>query len=316
MHVAIIGGAGTIGSTAAFSLTSRNTNVDVTLVDVAQAKHGHATDLTHANCHVANPAGSVTAATDGTGTIETADLESDAVEDADCIVVTASTSRPEGGAQRGGRMHFLEGNRRIAEEIGDRLQSIEPRPLICVTNPLDRITHRLWTASGWPRQSVLGYSLSETARLADWLAQWADADPAAVSCPVLGEHGERIVPAFSRATIDGDPISISAEEREAAIEFVLDAPYDVIDARGPAESSRWVTGRGVALLAEAVLRDEVVDPICLSVPLEGEYGIEDVCLSVPVTLSADGWDRIHEWELSAWESNRLATAGDAVSKSL
>lgn len=316
MHVAVIG-TGSIGSTVAYTLAIDDPSLDVTLVDVdTDAAYAHAKDVRHARCHAAHPVGRPAGGPAADVTVESADPGPDALEDADCVVVTASVERVPESEQRGGRLTYLEGNLAIADEIGGWLGEIEPRPLICVTNPMDRITYRLWSASGWPRQSVLGYSLSETARLADWFARREGVSPGDVSCPILGEHGENIVPAFSRATVEGSSVSLSAEERQDALDFVRDAPYDVIEHRGAADSSRWVSGRGVALLAERLLADDVDDPICLSVPLDGEYGLEDVCLSVPVELDAGGWNRIVEWDLSDWERERLTRAYEAVDESL
>ena len=315
MNVAIVGGGGTIGSTVAYDLLTGPNAVDVTVIDTDEgAAYGHATDLRHATRHVSHPTGRASRST--YGTVETATPGPDGLADADCIVVTASAPRTSGGAERGGRMTFLERNIEIAEEIGSWLREVEPGALLCVTNPVDRITHRLYAESGWPREHVLGYSLSETARMAHWIADHEGVSPSAVSCPMLGEHGESLVPVFSRATVAGRPLSLTEDERKAALDFVRDAPYDVIAHRGPEDSSRWVTGRGVAGIVEALSSDDVDEPVCLSVPLEGEYGAEGVCLSVPVTLSSNGWSEIHEWELSAWERERMAAAAGAVRSSL
>jgi len=314
MHVAVVG-SGTIGSTVAYDLATGPDAIDVTLIDTdGDAAYGHATDLRHATRHVSHPTG--TASRDRYGTVETAPPGPDALSDADCIVATASAPRTAGGAERGGRMTFLERNLSIAEEIGGWLRELEPRALLTVTNPVDRITHRLWAESGWPREHLLGYSLSETARMADWIAEREGVSPADVACPMLGEHGEHLVPAFSRATVDGRPLSLTEGEREAALDFVREAPYDVIAHRGPEDSSRWVTARGVAGIVEALSSDGVDEPVCLSVPLDGEYGQQGVSLSVPVTLSSDGWSEIHEWELSTWERERMAAAAGAVRSSL
>ncbi|WP_331233956.1 malate dehydrogenase [Natronorarus salvus] len=315
MHVAVIGGGGTIGSTVAYDLVTGQHAVDVTLIDTDEdAAYGHATDIRHATRHVSHPTGR--ASRGRYGTIEHEPPGPDALSGADCIVVTASAPRVSGGAERGGRMTFLDRNLGMAEEVGGWLREVEPRALLCVTNPVDRITHRLWAESGWPREHVLGYSLSETARMADWIADHEGASPSDVSCPMLGEHGEHLVPAFSRATVEGRPLALTEDECRAALDFVRDAPYDVIAHRGPGDSSRWVTGRGVAGIVEALSSNDVDDPVCLSVPLDGEYGAEDVCLSVPLTLSPEGWSEIHEWELSDWERERMTAAAKAVRSSL
>lgn len=317
MNVCVIGGGGTIGSTLAYTLAVRAPDIDVTLLDVDRPlAEAHAMDIRHATYHLGHPVGRPSHPTGGPGRIETDTPGPRAVDGADCLVVTASAPRPPGGSQRGGRMTFLERNREIAAEIGTWLREVDPRPLVCVTNPMDRIAYSLWEACEWPRTSIIGYSLSEEARLADWFARRFDTSPAVVSCPIVGEHGEYIVPVFSRATIDGESVSVSETDRRAALDFVRDAPYDIIQARGPEHSSRWVTAQGVGLLVERILRDDLDHPVCLSVPLDGEYGYEDVCLSVPIALTDDGWSEIYEWDLSTWERRRFDAAYRAVYDSL
>jgi len=144
--------------------------------------------------------------------------------------------------------------------------------------------------------------------LADELARRFDAAYEEVYCPVMGEHGEHIVPVFSRATVGGEPVSLSSAERTAVLDYTRQIPYDIIDVRGAEGTSRWVTGRGVSTLVQSLLAGGVDDPICLSTPLAGEYGYEDVCLSVPVRLSASGVSEILEWDLAADERERLDAA--------
>lgn len=131
-------------------------------------------------------------------------------------------------------------------------------------------------------------------------------------CPVLGEHGEHVVPVFSRATVGGDPVEFSKPEREDILEYVRDVPYDVLKLRGASDSSRWVTARGIASIVRR-LEDGLADaPVCLSTPLSGEYGFEGISLSVPVRLGEDGVASIIEWDLTDEERTALEDAYHAV----
>jgi len=312
MDVLLIGGGGTIGSTVAYTLSVLRPAANVVLADPrADHTEGHAIDLRHSTCHVAHAAGRPEFGDGPVGSVTAEPLTASLVSDADCLVVTASVSRPLDGVERGGRYAFLEGNLEVAEDVGAVLREASPTPTVVVSNPLDRITHRLWEASKWPRRSIVGYSLSETARVADVLSRIADVPPGEIDCPVLGEHGEHLVPAFSRATAGGEPLDLSAEERERTLEFARDAAYEVIRRRGAADTSRWVSARGVACLVVGILEGGV-EPICLSTPLDGEYGLDGGCLGVPLSLSADGVERILEWELTEGERRRLAEAHEAV----
>ncbi|MFC6835357.1 malate dehydrogenase [Halomarina ordinaria] len=307
MQVTVIGGAGTIGAATAYTLALDRPTLDVALCDVERdAARGDATDVTHARAHVAHPVGRSSG--DRPGAVRAVDPGPGAIEDADVVVVAASGA----GTQTGGRMAAIEANRAVVDEVAAWFPEHAPRPVVTVTNPLDRMNYRLFRRVGWERSRFVGYALSETARVADELARRHGTTAERVSCPVVGEHGEHIVPLFSRASVDGDPLDLSAEEREAVTEYARRIPYDVIDWRGARHSSRWVTARGVAALTGRLLDGGLDTPVGLSTPLDGEYGYEGVSLGVPVTLDADGIDAVHEWDLPADERAALDAAYEAV----
>lgn len=307
--VTVVGGAGTIGTTAAAALGIDRPDVDVLLCDVErETAAGHATDLRHARCHASHALGP-----DGpTGDVTAVGPGPDAVRGADCVLVTASVRRPSGSTGRGGRDTFWPSNRDVADEVAGWLTEADPVPVVAVTNPVDRFLTRLHAESGWPRERFVGYSLSETARMADAIARRVGADPAEVDCPILGEHGESMVPAFSRATVAGEPLELPPEARTELLEYTKSVPYEVIARRGSEHSSRWVSGRGAALIVDSILDGGSDDAVCLSTPLDGEYGIEGVSLSVPVRLSAEGIGEILEWELSTEEREGLRAAAESV----
>lgn len=313
MNVLVIGAGGTIGSTVAYTISVLRPNVDITLVDLREnVTVGHAIDIRHSTRHVTHNIGRPDFKNVNIGTITVSDPDPELVTEANCIVFAASAPRSVSDAQRGSRLMFLEDNYTIVDEIADWVRPAEPTPIVVISNPLDQITDRFWKQMKWPRSCFLGYSLSETARIADELARRFDTSPNRVYCPVLGEHGEYIVPAFSRATIDGEPLSLSQQDRQEIIEYACDAPYNVIELRGTEETSRWVSSRGVASLVVRVLEGGVEKPVCLSTPLEGEYSFEDICLSVPVTFSETGINEIIEWSLSESEWERFKAAEESV----
>lgn len=307
-EIAIIG-AGTIGSTVAYTLTTTY-GCDVRLLDInGELAAGHTSDIEHANAHVTHSIG----ADASSGSIQAVAPRRGAIGDADCVVVTASIERPD---TEGRRLTFLEGNRAVIDDIAEWMRSADPRPVVVVSNPVDRLTYRLWKRTDWPRERFVGYSLSETARLAALVAEREGVRPEAVSIPVLGEHGEHMVPAFSRATIDGEPYRPPPTVQLDLLSATKEAPYDIIEQRGPEETSRWVSGRGVALLTQSIVTGGCDEAVCLSTPLDGEYGESDVCLSVPVTLDSDGVAEIREWELSDGERTNLTAAADSIRETL
>lgn len=319
MHVTVIGGAGSVGSSVAYTLAVTIPEVRLRMVDVrSDTVAGHGTDIEHAMNHRVHPVGEALASDvqGGKPPVTSMPPDSTIVEDTDCIVVVYNVSRTESAVQRGGRESYFEHNREVADEIGSWMADSDPCPVVVVTNPVDRITHRLWTQSGWPRDYFLGYSLSETARAAAEIGRLFDVDSGIVSCPMMGEHGEHVVPVFSQTTIGDEAVEFTRDQRQQILEYVRDVPYDIMRQRGPDESSRWVSGRGAAAVVHALHNGGTDDPVCLSVPLDGEYGYTGVCLSVPVVLSPRGWDSIEQWSLSRWERNRLDAAYGHLSSPL
>ncbi|AHG02161.1 hypothetical protein HALLA_19880 (plasmid) [Halostagnicola larsenii XH-48] len=312
MHVAIIGGASTIGSTVAYTLATKDPTMDISLVDKApEPAWAHAMDITHSKYHGTDaPVDERTAASYGTVTgVGTDEMSS---IDPDLVVLTAAAPRPDDAADRGVRKAELEANRAIADDVATQLQSIDPVPVVVLTNPIDRITYRLWTQLGWPREKFIGYSLSETARTAHAIADLQGVHPSRVSCPVMGEHGEGIVPIFSRARVGEASVSLTPEQESEVLEYVRDVPFEIASKRGAGETSRWVTSAGVAKVVRSMLSGETTSPGCLSTPLSGEYGFDDGCLSVPVSVDSTGVTAIHEWELADTEYERLVDAFESV----
>jgi len=311
MHVAIIGGAGTVGSTTAYTLATQRPEIDVSLLDVDEdGAEGHAIGIRHARTLDRLPQfgnhGPM-------GAVSSGPSESASLADADLAVVTASVPRPADSAERGGRAAFLDRNLELASEIGAALREHDPIPVVAVSNPVDRIAYRIWEETGWDRSYVMGYSLSETARAADRIASLRGVPANDVYCPMAGEHGEHVVPLFSRLRIGGEPAALTDTERQTVTDYVRDIPFDVIALRGAEETSRWVTGQGVARLLSGIVDGGFDgDPIALSVPLDGEYGLEDVCLSVPVELSRTGVERILEWDLPEREREGLRAAAESI----
>ena len=314
MHVAIIGGASTIGTTVAYTLAGLAPSVDVTLVDINEgAAWGHATDISHARYHFANAPGGRDhlgaagfASTDSAGVEDLPDL------DPDLLVFNAAVPQPEDATDRDARDAELDRNLPIVDDVSETLSALSPTPLLVVTNPIDRFTYRFHDNLGWPRSYFMGYALSEAARAADALGDHLGVHPNDVHCPILGEHGEHMVPAFSRVTVDGEPVEVPADEHEAIREYVLSIPFEIAEERGVAETSRWVTSAGITRVVRTMAADGAAEPVCLSTPLDGEYGYDGVALKVPVTLDADGVAEIHEWDLSADEMAGLREAYEVV----
>jgi len=323
MHVAIIGGASTIGSTVAYTLAGLAPTVDVSLVDIDEgAAWAHATDISHASYHFSNaPGASDGYAAEAVGTVRPATPDELADLAPDLLVFNAAAPQPEDATDRGAREAELERNRSIVEDVAEDLGPLDPTPLLVVTNPIDRLVYHFYTLLEWPRRCFMGYSLSETARAADAIAESLGVHRNDVYCPMMGEHGENVVPVFSRARVGDDPVEISDDDRADVREYVRDVPFQIAKERGVEETSRWVTSAGVTRVIRSIAAgadagtestSSPTGPFCLSTPLDGEYGFEDVALSVPVDLDDGGVGTIREWDLADEEREQLAEAYEAV----
>lgn len=313
MHVAIIGGASTIGATAASALVGRFPTAQITLIDVDEAAaRGQARDLRHGAYHHADAPRESGSGIEG-GTVRA--IHPDRIDSIspDVAIVTANVGeQPEEPLDRDFRTRRVDDRMVFLEDIGRQLEAIGPLPTLVVTNPVDRVTYYLWRSLEWSREQFIGYSLSEAARAAAAIGRHLETHPNRVWCPTLGEHGERLVLAFSQATVDGEPVGIDEAAKAAIRERVLDTPIEIANARGVADSSRWVTSAGILRVVTALCGTATDRPMCLSVPVDGEYGLQDGCLSLPVMVGPTGVTRVIEWELPDDELSQLHAAHEGI----
>jgi malate dehydrogenase len=146
---------------------------------------------------------------------------------------------------------------------------------------------------------VVGYSLNDTLRLRTSIAASLGVSVARVEAWVLGEHGDGAVPIFSRVRVDGEPVTLSSTQRDAALDFV-GGWYRRHVALDSGRSSTWTSGAGVARMVAALAAGDG-EPWVGSVFLEGEYGLNGVALGVPLTLGPRGVERVLEWDLAPAE---------------
>ena len=178
-----------------------------------------------------------------------------------------------------------------------------------VTNPVDPLCTWIQRRTGIDRARVLGYTLNDSLRLRTGIAKALRVDPGTVDAWVLGEHGDACVPLFERVRVGGGPVYLTPEMRAEAEEF-LRTWYVRHVALDSGRSSTWTSGVGVAAMVDAVATgSDELWPV--SLVLEGEYGIEGVALSVPVSLG-DGTAVIHEWPLSPEEQDGFERAAALV----
>ena len=294
MKVALFGGAGGVGASAAFNLLLAPEHHELVIVDTRpEMVVSHVMDLQQVLEQ--GGSGSVRAGEPGD------------MRDADVVVITACA--PE--ALTHTRLSFLARNVAIVRGVGRGLGPDWSGVVLMVTNPVDPLVTLFQRETGIDRRRVIGYTLNDSLRLRTGIALALGLDRGRVDAWVLGEHGDASVPLFTRVTVDGEPVELTSEQRTAAAEFNRGwfARHKGLDA---GRSSTWTSGLGAARMIAAIGGDGATRQFPASVVLDGEYGIEGVSVSVPVTIGRHGVEQIHEWELSAGERASLHAAADAV----
>jgi len=298
----VIIGAGSVGTAYIYALLQTGLVSEIALIDLDdKVVAGEVMDLSHGLPFI--PPVSIHAGS-----------YSDC-RDAHIIVITAGAKQKSGQS----RTDMVKNNASIIKSICGQIENHPTKAvLIMVTNPVDTLTYVALDYLGWPRQRVLGSgTVLDSARLKYMLSEHCRVDARNVHAYVLGEHGDSEVVAWSMAHIAGVPIKHycricqgcnSRREHKRISEQVRDSAYHIIDYKG---STYYGIGMSLVRISEAILRDEH-SVLTVSVKLEGEYGIKDLCLSVPCVVGENGIERIIDAKLPAEEDEALRASADVL----
>jgi malate dehydrogenase len=292
VKVTIVGGAGGVGASTAFNLALLRGGHDVVLVDNRpEMITSHVMDLDQ-----------VLELSPGC-TVRGGELRD--VRDADVVVLISATPITAGTP----RVEYLARNALIADELAGELTASWAGTILVVTNPVDPIVTRLQQRIGLDRRRVLGYTINDSLRFRTGLARALGVPPGAVEAWVLGEHGDKAVPLFDRVDVNGERVRLTAEQAAAAEEYFR-SWYVIHVALDSGRSSTWTSGLGVARMVSALDGEGELWPA--SLVLQGEYGIDGVAVTVPVTIGHTGAERIHEWDLEQGELEALRASAEFV----
>jgi len=280
--MAIIG-AGNVGATLAL-FTLQKELARVVLLDIVPGlAQGKALDLSQAA-----PVLGYDARIKGTENYED-------IADSDLVVITAGLARKPGMS----RADLLDKNSRIVSQVASRVKQTAPAAvIIMVTNPLDVMAYVAMKRTGFPRERVLGMAgVLDAARFRLFIAQELDIQAEDVEAIVLGSHGDRMVPLVGHSTVGQRSLSevLSYGKIEALVQRTRGAGAEIVGLLK--ESSAFYAPAASALLmAEAILKDKKwVLPA--SVFAQGEYGLKDVFVGLPVKLGQGGVEEIIEIDL-------------------
>ena len=291
-------GAGNVGATTALRIQQLGYTA-VVLVDVVEdLPQGKALDMLEAGPVI------------GTDARVTGSNSYDESADSDVVVITAGIARRPGMS----RDDLLLTNMRITSSVTEQVVKYSPECIIiAVTNPLDAMVQNVYETSGFPRNRVFGMAgILDTARFRTFIAEELNVSVEDVQALVLGGHGDDMVPLVRYTWVGGIPISeLMAEEKIDQLVARTRAGGGEIVALLKEGSAYYAPSAAITQMVEAVLLDKKrVLPACAY--LEGEYGINGLCVGVPVKLGAGGVEQIMQIGLTEEERTALRHSAASV----
>jgi malate dehydrogenase len=294
-------GAGNVGATAAMHIAEMEL-ADVVLIDVIEdIAAGKALDLTEA----ASLGGYNSKITGFTNDYAKA-------EGSDCVIITAGITRRPGMS----RDDLLSTNKVIMRDVVREIASAAPDSiLIIVSNPLDAMCHVALENSGFPRERVIGMAgVLDSARFCAFIAMELDVSMEDIRACVLGGHGDTMVPIPRYSTVAGVPITelMTAERIKAITERTRNGGAEIVGLLKTG-SAYYAPAYAAVRMTEAILKDNKSIMPC-TVHLEGEYGINNLFIGVPVKLGAKGVEEIIKIRLMEEEKKALHASAAAVQR--
>ena len=291
-------GAGNVGASCAQLLAQRD-YADIVLVDIIEGMpQGKALDLLETG-----PAVGYDSHVIGTNNYaETAD--------SDIVIITSGVPRKAGMS----RDDLVLTNMKIVRGVTEELVKYSPNCIIIVVaNPLDAMAQLVLRTSNFPRNRVIGMSgILDTSRFRTFLARELDVSVEDVFAYVLGGHGDMMVPLTRLATVGGVPISevLPEETISRIVERTINGGGEIVSLLKTG-SAYYAPAAAIALMVDSIILDKKRILPC-SVHLEGEYGINDLFVGVPVKLGKNGIEKIIEVKLTPEEQAALHNSADVV----
>lgn len=228
------------------------------------------------------------------------------------IIITAST-----GVYMKSRMEIIDNQVEMIRNIGKKIKEKCSSPLILiVSNPVDVLTYYFQKETNFPRTKVVGIASSlDTSRFRYILSKNFNLKNSQISdALVLGEHGDSMIPIFSKVKIDKKLISKNIEQKlKAKITREIRDYWKIL--RNYKSRSQFGIAKNVYDIVESISKDESIS-VPVSVLLKGEFNEKDVCMGVPVTFTPNGISEIHEIDLDQDEQNLFRYSAEAIRKNI
>lgn len=291
-------GVGAVGATAAYTLAIDGTCNEIVLFDIVDGvAQGKAIDIAQASYYTKTETKIYAA-----NTIEE-------MNDCDIVVITAGVPR-KGDMTRA---DLLMINAKIIKDVTTKIMQSSPNAIIiCVSNPLDVMTHVIHRLTNWDRKRIMGMAGAlDGSRMAYQIAQKTGLNLSQTGSLVIGDHGENMIPLPDRVSIADVPLKdiLTNEDFEEIIEKTKKGGAEIVGHLGT--SGYYGPGMAIAYMVESILYDnKAIVPT--SVLLQGEYGHEDVCVGVPIVLGRNGVEEIVEIELRETTKEKFQVSVDSI----
>jgi malate dehydrogenase len=300
--VTVVGGGGAVGATAAQRIVDRGL-ADVVLADVLEGiPAGRALDMLESTPIIGSDVNAIGFTSRDGDYRETAN--------SDIIVVTAGFPRKPGMS----RSDLLQGNYNIVKAVVGPVVKHSPNAiLIIVTNPLDAMAHAAFKLSGFPKHRVIGMAgVLDSGRMSTFVAQELGVSVANVHSLVLGGHGDTMVPLPRYTTVASIPLPelLPKDRIDAINQRTRDGGAEIVNLM-KIGGAYYAPSAAVVEMVEAILRDQKKILPC-AVYLEGEYGLHDIFMGVPVKLGARGVEQIIELKLTEDEKAALHKSAASI----
>ncbi|PWN05605.1 malate dehydrogenase [Rhodohalobacter mucosus] len=309
MKVTVVGAGGNVGSTVALAIAERDYAKEVVMVDIEKEEgdktfypsKGRALDQWE------------TAPILGFDTRLVGTVNYEDTKGSDVCVITAGVPRKPGMS----RDDLLEINSNIVRTVTEELVKYSPDTIIVVvSNPLDVMTYVAHATSGFDSSRVMGMAgILDTARFRAFLAEELNVSPKDIQSLLMGGHGDTMVPLPRYTTVSGIPVTqlIDSDKLDAIVDRTKKGGGELVGLMGT--SAWYAPGAAAAQMVEAIILDQNRIFPC-AVQLNGEYGINDLFLGVPVKLGKGGIKEIIEVDLDDSETELLRASEKAVRSTL
>ena len=272
-------GVGKLGSCVAYEVARRGLPDELVLVDIyRELAEGNAADIAQALAFKSNLEVYAGDYTDADGS--------------DVIVVTAGKPRTP---EMKSRMELLNVNAKIIRSVASEIKGLSGDfVVVTLTNPVDLMNYLMWRYTGIERFRVIGSAGQlDSSRFRRTLSRLYGVPVLDIDAYVIGEHGENQVPVFSRVRIGSERRSFTSEEVARIRDELRETALRVISKKG---ATIYAPASNTADVIQAIVRNEKRLFVC-SVVLDGEYGLKDVSIGVPVIIGRGGVEDVIEWSL-------------------